>query len=90
MIEGEADPFPAYLFYRLFRFNDSLVFNSQRKPSIGLSQDSSQRLIDLLMHQRYLFTILYRWPYGAKCAMAITGDIDAITILDYLIRPFEQ
>lgn len=27
-----------------------------------------------------------RWPYGAKSALAITGDIDALTIWDYGLR----
>ncbi len=31
---------------------------------------------------------LGRWPAGARSAMAISGDIDALTIWDYGLRPF--
>ncbi len=31
---------------------------------------------------------LGRWPHGARSAMAITGDIDALTMWDYLWRLF--
>jgi len=33
---------------------------------------------------------LGRWPQGAGSALAITGDVDALTVWDYLIRPFEH
>jgi hypothetical protein len=29
---------------------------------------------------------LGRWPYGARSALSITGDIDALTIWDYGLR----
>ncbi len=30
-----------------------------------------------------------RWPEGAGSALAVTGDVDALTVWDYLSRPFE-
>ena len=30
-----------------------------------------------------------RWPGGAGSALAVTGDVDALTVWDYLSRPFE-
>lgn len=30
----------------------------------------------------------WRWPAGAKCALAVTGDLDALTLLDYVSRAF--
>ena len=30
----------------------------------------------------------WRWPNGAKSAMCITGDLDALTLLDYTSRIF--
>jgi hypothetical protein len=30
----------------------------------------------------------WRWPNTAKSAMCITGDVDALTLLDYASRPF--
>jgi polysaccharide deacetylase len=29
---------------------------------------------------------LGRWPYGARCALSVTGDVDALTIGDYARR----
>ena len=31
---------------------------------------------------------LWRWPNGAKSAMCITGDLDALTLFDYASRIF--
>jgi hypothetical protein len=33
---------------------------------------------------------LGRWPNGARSALAITGDIDALTLWDYGLRFFER
>ena len=30
----------------------------------------------------------WRWPDGAKCALCVTGDLDALTLLDYASRLF--
>ena len=32
---------------------------------------------------------IWRWPFNARCALCITGDIDALTLWDFLIRIFE-
>ena len=32
----------------------------------------------------------WRWPYGHKSAMSITGDIDSITLKDFILRIFEN
>ena len=32
---------------------------------------------------------LARWPAGARSALAATGDIDAITLLDFALRSWE-
>jgi len=32
---------------------------------------------------------LWRWPEGARCALSVTGDIDSMTIVDFLRRPLE-
>jgi hypothetical protein len=31
-----------------------------------------------------------RWPSGAKSALSITGDLDALTLLDYVSRLFAR
>jgi len=30
----------------------------------------------------------WRWPSGAKSALCVTGDLDALTLLDYASRLF--
>jgi peptidoglycan/xylan/chitin deacetylase (PgdA/CDA1 family) len=32
---------------------------------------------------------LWRWPEGARCALSVTGDVDSMTIVDFLRRPLE-
>jgi peptidoglycan/xylan/chitin deacetylase (PgdA/CDA1 family) len=32
---------------------------------------------------------LARWPHGAQSALSITGDIDALTLWDYVLRVFD-
>jgi peptidoglycan/xylan/chitin deacetylase (PgdA/CDA1 family) len=32
---------------------------------------------------------IWRWPDGAKSALAITGDIDSMTLIDFAMRVFE-
>lgn len=32
---------------------------------------------------------LWRWPNGARCALAVTGDIDALTLQDFALRFWE-
>ncbi len=32
----------------------------------------------------------WRWPGGAKSAMCVTGDLDALTLLDYASRLFAR
>ena len=37
---------------------------------------------------RFPLLRLGRWPGGAKSALAVTGDVDALTIWDYALRFF--
>jgi hypothetical protein len=30
-----------------------------------------------------------RWPNGARAALSVTSDVDAMTLLDFLRRPLE-
>ncbi len=32
---------------------------------------------------------IWRWPRGARCAMSLTGDVDSMTIVDFIRRPLE-
>jgi len=32
---------------------------------------------------------VWRWPDGARSALAATGDIDALTLRDFVVRSWE-
>ena len=32
---------------------------------------------------------MWRWPNGARSALAVTGDIDALTLRDFMTRSWE-
>ncbi len=32
---------------------------------------------------------IWRWPQGARCAMSLTGDVDSMTLVDFIRRPLE-
>jgi hypothetical protein len=32
---------------------------------------------------------LWRWPQGARSALAVTGDVDALTLRDFVLRSWE-
>jgi hypothetical protein len=32
---------------------------------------------------------IWRWPRGARAALSLTGDVDSMTLLDFLRRPLE-
>jgi len=100
-----------------------LIFQSDRRPFIGVSPASSLDLIRFLHQQGFIVEVaenkhaytffldrpdfcrederpllaqieqgdfplirLGRWPNGARSALCITGDIDALTIWDYWLR----
>jgi hypothetical protein len=99
------------------------AFQSKRRPVIGVSPSTSQRLVNFLRQQGYFLEMSEKqekftyyldqeqfdsrhekkiidqiedsncallktgcWPAGARSALAITGDIDALTIYDYGLR----
>jgi len=43
-------------------------------------------LLHRLDHGKEPLIRLGRWPHGAQSAMCVTGDIDALTLWDYLLR----
>lgn len=49
--------------------------------------DTQEReILDLIERSNNPLVRLGRWPYGAQSALAITGDIDALTLWDYGLR----
>jgi peptidoglycan/xylan/chitin deacetylase (PgdA/CDA1 family) len=47
------------------------------------------RLLDQIERSPGPLVRLWRWPAGARSALAVTGDIDAITLQDFFLRPWE-
>lgn len=49
---------------------------------------SEVALIDYIEASTGPLVRYWRWPGGAKSAMCVTGDLDALTLLDYALRLF--
>jgi len=52
-------------------------------------QSDEKPLCDLIDNSACPLIRYWRWPEKAKSALAITGDIDSITLIDFVIRVFE-
>jgi len=52
-------------------------------------RQDERRLIERIEGADWPLVRLGRWPNGARSAVAITGDIDALTLWDYGLRPLE-
>ena len=52
-------------------------------------ESDKRALIDFIEGSDAPLVRLWRWPNGARCAMSVTGDVDAMTMLDFLRRPLE-
>lgn len=53
------------------------------------TEDDERSLIDRIDSSSAPLLRLWRWPNGARCALSITGDVDAMTLVDFLRRPLE-
>ncbi|MFQ5854690.1 MAG: polysaccharide deacetylase family protein [Anaerolineae bacterium] len=51
---------------------------------------SEVKLIDYIEASTGPLVRYWRWPSGAKSAMCVTGDLDALTLLDYASRLFAR
>jgi len=49
-------------------------------------EESKRQILDTIEHTPGPLIRLWRWPMGARSALAITGDIDSITLLDFWNR----
>lgn len=52
--------------------------------------NSEVELIDYIEASTGPLVRYWRWPHAARSAMSITGDLDALTLLDYASRLFVQ
>jgi len=55
----------------------------------SFAESDKRALIDFIEGSDAPLVRLWRWPNGARCAMSVTGDVDAMTMLDFLRRPLE-
>ena len=60
---------------------------------LGVTDVSEERakraVIDQIQHSEAPLVRLWRWPEGALSCLAVTGDIDSVTLVDFFMRPFE-
>ncbi|HEX2696001.1 MAG TPA: polysaccharide deacetylase family protein [Acidobacteriota bacterium] len=67
---------------------------TEQAPDCGIYLDGNKlasltnevQLIDYIEESAGPLVRYWRWPNGAKSAMSITGDLDALSLLDYLSR----
>jgi hypothetical protein len=57
-------------------------------PDILAKLPNDVELVNYIETSQAPLVRYWRWPSGAKCAMSITGDLDALTLLDYASRLF--
>lgn len=50
--------------------------------------EDEQPLLDEIEQSEFPLVRLGRWPEGARSALCVTGDIDALTLWDYALRLF--
>jgi hypothetical protein len=55
----------------------------------SFGESDKRALIDYIEGSDAPLVRLWRWPQGARCAMSVTGDVDAMTMVDFLRRPLE-
>jgi hypothetical protein len=55
----------------------------------SFAESDKRGLVDFIEGSDAPLVRLWRWPNGARCAMSVTGDVDAMTMLDFLRRPLE-
>ena len=70
------------------------VSNNKNKYGIYLgnfnnfSECDGREVLDIINHSSSPLVRFWRWPEKAKSTLAITGDIDAITSMDFIMRAF--
>ncbi len=55
----------------------------------GFADAGKRKVIDVIEGESSPLVRLWRWPDGARSCLAVTGDIDSITLVDFFMRPFE-
>ena len=50
---------------------------------------SERAVLDAILASPGPLVRIWRWPNGARSALAVTGDIDALTLRDFVVRSWE-
>jgi hypothetical protein len=53
---------------------------------IDLAKQDERKLLDRLDSEQGALVRLGRWPHGARSALCVSGDVDALTLWDYGLR----
>ncbi len=74
--------------YILYSGEDAVRCNVYLKPDQLLESTSELEIIRIIETTPAPMIRFWRWPDGAKCAFSLTGDLDALSLLDYASRLF--
>jgi hypothetical protein len=53
------------------------------------AEEDKRRVLDLIEASDAPLVRIWRWPNGARSALSVTGDVDAMTLVDFFRRPLE-
>lgn len=67
---------------------DASRYSIYLDPATLSSIENEYRLIQFIEASNRPLVRFWRWPNGAKCALSLTGDLDALSLLDYGSRLF--
>ncbi len=51
-------------------------------------QNNERNILHFIEQSEFPTIRYWRWPYGAQNALVVTGDIDALTSIDFFLRLF--
>lgn len=81
--------------FRNFLRNEGIIFEeSEERENYSIyldtfndfSTEDEIKVLGLIHSTKYPFIRFWRWPNGNKSALSITGDIDALTSIDFFYR----
>jgi len=88
--EGSPSALTVFLQEEGFAVAEDATTDGLRISGYTSFDESDKRaLIDYIEGSDAPLVRLWRWPHGARCAMSVTGDVDAMTMVDFLRRPLE-
>jgi len=76
-----------------FLKREGYIMEEGKKENYGIYFEGVQdfnefEILEQIEEKEFPLIRFWRWPYGMKSCLSITGDIDALTLFDFFIRPF--